>query len=54
MTHLEANGVQRRRSIRKLSTADVAEAANRYQSGLSLAAVAKTFNVNEAILTHEF
>lgn len=54
MTHLEANGVQRRRSIRKLSAADVAEAANRYQSGLSLAAVAKTFNVNEATLTREF
>lgn len=54
MTHLEANGVQRRRSIRKLSAADVAEAANRYQSGLSLAAVAEAFNVNEATLTREF
>jgi AraC-like DNA-binding protein len=54
MTHLEARGVQRRRSIRKLSAADVAEAANHYQGGLSLAALAKALDVNEATLTREF
>ena len=54
MNHLESRGVQRRRNIRKLSSADVALAAGHYAKGLSLVSVAKEFEVNQATLTREF
>ena len=54
MNHLESRGVERRRNVRKLSTASVALAARRYSNGLSLASVAKEFGINAATLTREF
>jgi AraC-like DNA-binding protein len=54
MTHLKNRGVERRRSIRKLSDASVAQAAILYAKGLSLARVAMEFGVSEWTVTREF
>jgi transposase-like protein len=54
ISHLERNGVQRRRNPRKMTDAAVQAAANRYASGLSLTAVAAEFDVCERTLTREF
>lgn len=54
MTHLKNRGAARRQSIRKLSDASVAQAANLYAQGLSLARVAKEFGVSEGTITREF
>lgn len=54
MTHLKSRGVERGRSIRKMSDASVAQAAILYAKGLSLAKVAKEFGVSEGTVTREF
>ncbi len=54
MTHLKFRGVERRQSVRKLSEANVAQAATLYSNGLSLANAAKEFGVSEGTVTREF
>src|SRR5664280_25244 len=52
--HLKAQGVPRRRVVRKIRDDQVTKAAELYASGLSLARVAALFDVHEATLTREF
>ena len=52
--HLDNQGVPRRRVVRKMTDALVAEAAARYLEGHSLAIVADQFNVDARTLGREF
>jgi transposase-like protein len=54
ISHLERNGVERRRNPRKMTDAMVRDAAERYENGLSLAAVAAEFGVCDRTLRREF
>lgn len=54
ISHLERNGVERRRNPRKMTDARVRAAADRYAAGLSLAAVAAEFDVCDRTLRREF
>jgi transposase-like protein len=52
--HLDNEGVPRRRVVRKMTDAQVAEAAAMYRDGHSLATVADQFNVDARTLGREF
>jgi hypothetical protein len=52
--HLDQEGVPRRRVVRKMTDALVAEAAVLYRDGYSLATVADTFNIDTRTLGREF
>ena len=52
--HLDQHGVPRRRVVRKMTDALVAEAAVEYLDGHSLATVAEEFNVDARTLGREF
>jgi transcription initiation factor TFIIIB Brf1 subunit/transcription initiation factor TFIIB len=52
--HLDQHGVARRRVVRKMTDALVAEAAVMYRDGHSLAAVADKFNIDTRTLGREF
>jgi transposase-like protein len=54
ITHLDQHGVPRRRVVRKMTDALVAEAAVEYLDGHSLAIVANKFNVAIRTLRREF
>ena len=54
LEHLEKNGVERRRNIRKLTDQQVAEAAQLYATGISLVHVAEQFDANEGTIRREF
>lgn len=54
ITHLDQHGVPRRRVVRKMTDALVAEAAAKYRDGHSLATVADQFNVDARTLGREF
>ena len=54
ITHLDQQGVPRRRVVRKLTDTKVAEAAVSYLDGHSLAAVAREFGVDARTLAREF
>jgi transposase-like protein len=54
ISHLERNGVDRRRNPRKMTDAKVHAAAERYATGISLAAVAAEFDVCDRTLRREF
>ena len=54
ITHLDQHGVPRRRVVRKLTDALVAEAAVEYLDGHSLATVANRFRVDTRTLGREF
>ena len=54
ITHLDQHGVPRRRVVRKMTDALVAEAAVEYLDGHSLATVANKFNVAIRTLRREF
>jgi transposase-like protein len=54
ITHLDQHGVPRRRVVRKMTDALVAEAAARYREGHSLATVADQFNVDARTMGREF
>ena len=54
ITHLDQHGVPRRRVVRKMTDALVAEAALEYLDGHSLATVANKFNVAIRTLRREF
>ena len=54
ITHLDQRGVPRRRVVRKMTDALVAEAAVEYLDGHSLATVANKFNVAIRTLRREF
>jgi AraC-like DNA-binding protein len=54
MSHLERKQVERLRDPRKMTDPMVRSAANRYATGLSLAAVATEFGVSERTLRREF
>ena len=54
ITHLDQRGVPRRRVVRKMTDALVAEAAVEYLDGHSLAVVANKFNVAIRTLRREF
>lgn len=54
ISHLERNGIERRRNPRKMTDMKVQAAAERYATGLSLAAVAKEFGICERTLRREF
>lgn len=54
IAHLERKGVERRRNPRKMTDAKVRAAAERYNTGLSLASVAAEFGVCEHTLRREF
>jgi AraC-like DNA-binding protein len=54
ITHLDHHGVPRRRVVRKMTDALVAEAAVEYHDGHSLATVANKFNVAIRTLRREF
>lgn len=54
ISHLERNGIERRRNPRKMTDAKVRAAATRYTSGRSLATVATEFEVCERTLRREF
>jgi transposase-like protein len=52
--HLERHGVDRRRNPRKMTDAKVRAAAERYATGVSLAAVAAEFEICDRTLRREF
>ena len=52
--HLDQDSVPRRRVVRKMTDAQVTEAAARYRDGHSLATVADEFNVDARTLGREF
>jgi transposase-like protein len=52
--HLDNQGVPRRRVVRKMTDALVAEAAAKYRDGRSIATVADEFNVDSRTLGREF
>lgn len=52
--HLDRHGVERRKSVRKMTDRSVRQAARRYSSGDSLKAVASRFNVDARTLAREF
>jgi hypothetical protein len=54
ISHLERNGVERRRNPRKMTDGKVRAAADRYATGISLAAVAVEFGVCDRTLRREF
>lgn len=54
ISHLERNGVERRRNPRKMTDARVRAAGERYATGISLAIVAAEFGVCERTLRREF
>lgn len=54
ISHLERNGIERRRNPRKMTDAKVHAATERYATGISLAAVAAEFGVCERTLRREF
>ena len=54
ISHLERHSVDRRRNPRKMTDADVRAAAERYATGISLAAVAAEFDVCDRTLRREF
>ncbi len=54
ITHLDQHGVPRRRVVRKMTDALVAEAAVEYLDGHALAIVANKFNVAIRTLRREF
>lgn len=54
ISHLERNGIQRRRNPRKMTDAKAKAAADRYATGISLAVVAAEFGVCDRTLRREF
>lgn len=54
LEHLEKNGVDRRRHVRKLTDDQVQQASVLYATGSSLVRVAARFDVNEATIRREF
>lgn len=54
ISHLERNGVERRRNPRKMTDARVRAAGERYATGISLAIVATEFGVCDRTLRREF
>jgi len=54
MRHLHQHGVRRRRVARKMTDAQVGQAAATYLVGHSLATVANDFNVAVRTLSREF
>ena len=52
--HLDHESVPRRRVVRKMTDAQVAEAAVRYLNGYSLTTVAEEFTVHARTLAREF
>ena len=54
ISYLDRRGVERRRSVRKMTDRSVRQAAERYASGESLKAVAAPFDVDAKTLAREF
>jgi transposase-like protein len=54
INHLDKHGVPRRRVVRKMTDAQVADAALIYRNGNSLKTAAKEFNVDTRTLGREF
>jgi transposase-like protein len=54
ISHLERRGVERRKSVRRMTDWTVRQAARRYESGESLKVVAARFGVDARTLAREF
>jgi len=54
INHLERRGIERRKSVRKMTDRSVRQAARRYEVGESLKVVAAQFGVDARTLAREF
>ena len=54
ISHLDRRGIERRKSVRKMTESSVREATRRYESGDSLKAVAFQFDIDARTLAREF
>lgn len=54
ISHLDRYGVERRKSVRKMTDRSVRQAARRYESGDALNAVASRFDIDARTLAREF
>ena len=52
--HLDRHGIERRKSVRKMTDRSVLQAAKRYEAGESLSVVAARFGIDARTLAREF